>query len=202
VDSIVVKVVRGHVVEARHHVHAVAVSDERVEVTVGDPGLVTYFRSSAKPIQALPLVRLRAGLDDAEIAIASACPTSIDRSRSRRSSLAREGRCDGGRSRVRPRSRRSSSTIARASTRECFFCAERAAGRSPATDCRSTPASARCSRRCVRRPTSTRPRFREQRTAAASSPARFPSSGWRLRTRACRSWRAVHVSSRCRRGLN
>ena len=71
-DSIAVEVVRGQVVEARHHVHAVAVSDERAVVAVGDPGLVTYFRSSAKPIQALPLVRLRSDLDDGEIAIASA----------------------------------------------------------------------------------------------------------------------------------
>ena len=38
----------------------------------GDPSLVTFFRSSAKPIQALPLVRLRPDLGDEEIAIACA----------------------------------------------------------------------------------------------------------------------------------
>ena len=43
-----------------------------VVATAGDPSLVTYFRSSAKPIQALPVVRARPDLDDAEIAIACA----------------------------------------------------------------------------------------------------------------------------------
>ncbi|MGB3930818.1 MAG: asparaginase, partial [Sphingobium sp.] len=38
----------------------------------GDPRHLTYFRSSAKPFQALPLVRARPDLDDAEIAIACA----------------------------------------------------------------------------------------------------------------------------------
>jgi L-asparaginase II len=42
-----------------------------VEVA-GDPGYVTYFRSSAKPFQALPLLRARPDLDDAEVAIACA----------------------------------------------------------------------------------------------------------------------------------
>ena len=69
---IVVEAVRGGVVEARHRVHAVAVSDGRVVAAAGDPGLVTYFRSSAKPLQALPLIRCRPDLDDAEIAIACA----------------------------------------------------------------------------------------------------------------------------------
>jgi L-asparaginase II len=72
VDAIVVEAVRGDVVEARHRVHAVAVSDGRVVASCGDPELVTYFRSSAKPLQALPIVRARPDLDDAEIAIACA----------------------------------------------------------------------------------------------------------------------------------
>jgi L-asparaginase II len=71
-EPLVVAVVRGDVVEARHRVHAVAVQDGRVVETAGDPELLTYFRSSAKPLQALPLVRLRPDLDDAEIAIACA----------------------------------------------------------------------------------------------------------------------------------
>ena len=71
-DAIVVEVVRGDVVEARHRVHAVAVSDGAIVQSAGDPGLVAFFRSSAKPIQALPVVRSRPDLDDAEIAIASA----------------------------------------------------------------------------------------------------------------------------------
>jgi L-asparaginase II len=63
---------RGAVVEARHRVHAVAVRDGRSVLEAGEPSLVTFFRSSAKPIQALPLVRARPDLDDAEIAIACA----------------------------------------------------------------------------------------------------------------------------------
>jgi L-asparaginase II len=72
VGPLVVEVVRGGVVEARHRVHAVAVERGAVVVSCGDPGLVTLFRSSAKPIQALPIVRARPDLDDAEIAIACA----------------------------------------------------------------------------------------------------------------------------------
>jgi L-asparaginase II len=50
----------------------VAVRDGSVVARVGDPELVTFFRSSAKPLQALPLVRARTDLDDSEIAIACA----------------------------------------------------------------------------------------------------------------------------------
>jgi L-asparaginase II len=72
VEPFVVAVVRGDVVEARHRVHAVAVHDGRIVAAAGDAALVAYLRSSAKPLQALPLVRLRPDLDDAEIAIACA----------------------------------------------------------------------------------------------------------------------------------
>ena len=71
-EPIVVDVTRGEVVEARHVVHAVAVRDGRVELAAGDPSLVTYLRSSAKPIQALPVVRARPDLDDEEIALVCA----------------------------------------------------------------------------------------------------------------------------------
>src|SRR5262245_52289235 len=63
---------RGGIEEAEHHVHAVAVSGGEVVEAAGDVDLVTYFRSSAKPIQALPVVRARADLADEEIAIACA----------------------------------------------------------------------------------------------------------------------------------
>jgi L-asparaginase len=72
VKPIAVEVRRGDLVEARHRVHAVAVRNGDVVAGAGDPAHVTYFRSSAKPIQALPLVRARPDLDDAEIAIACA----------------------------------------------------------------------------------------------------------------------------------
>ena len=69
---ILVEVVRGDVVEALHRVHAVAVSDGKIVASAGEPELETFFRSSAKPIQALPLVRSMPRLGDAEIAIACA----------------------------------------------------------------------------------------------------------------------------------
>jgi L-asparaginase II len=71
-DAILVEQLRGDVVEARHRVHAVAVAVGEVVRAWGDPGLLTLFRSSAKPLQALPIVRARPDLDDAEIAIACA----------------------------------------------------------------------------------------------------------------------------------
>jgi L-asparaginase II len=63
---------RGRVVEGRHRIHAVAVQDGRVVESAGDPSLVTFMRSSSKPIQALPLARVRDDLDDRDLAIASA----------------------------------------------------------------------------------------------------------------------------------
>src|SRR5438105_5458125 len=63
---------RGAVVEAVHLVHAVAVRDGAVVASAGDASLVCYFRSSAKPLQALPLARAREDLDDRDLAIASA----------------------------------------------------------------------------------------------------------------------------------
>ncbi len=71
-DPISVVVTRGDVVEARHRVHAVAVRGGAVVASAGDAHLLTFLRSSAKPLQALPLVRARPDLDDCEIAIACA----------------------------------------------------------------------------------------------------------------------------------
>jgi L-asparaginase II len=72
VDAIVVEARRNGIVEARHRVHAVAVRDGAVIAEAGDAGLTCFMRSSSKPIQALPLARARADLDDRELAIASA----------------------------------------------------------------------------------------------------------------------------------
>lgn len=63
---------RGGVEEARHRVHAVAIHEGAIVEAAGDPSLVAFFRSSAKPLQALPVVRARPDLDDAELAIACA----------------------------------------------------------------------------------------------------------------------------------
>lgn len=71
-DPIQVEVVRGGIVEAVHTVHAVAVRDGEIVEQAGDPLLLTFLRSSAKPLQALPLVRTRPDLGDREIAIACA----------------------------------------------------------------------------------------------------------------------------------
>jgi L-asparaginase II len=71
-DAIVVEVRRSGVVEARHRVHAVAVQDGAVVAEAGDGGLTCFLRSASKPIQALPLARARADLDERDLAIASA----------------------------------------------------------------------------------------------------------------------------------
>jgi L-asparaginase II len=71
-DQITVAVRRGRTVESRHRVHAVAVQDGTVVAESGDGGLVTFMRSSAKPIQALPLSRALPELDEQEVAIACA----------------------------------------------------------------------------------------------------------------------------------
>ncbi len=70
--AIEVVVTRGDVIEARHRAHVVATQEGRTLLEAGDASLVAYFRSSAKPIQALPLVRVRPDLGDEEIAIACA----------------------------------------------------------------------------------------------------------------------------------
>jgi L-asparaginase II len=69
---------RGGLQEAHHRVHAVAVTDGKVVAAAGDPAFVTFFRSSAKPLQALPVVRTRPDLDEAEIAIG--CASHLHRS--------------------------------------------------------------------------------------------------------------------------
>ena len=63
---------RGGVEDSSHRVHAVAVQDGAIVAESGDPNLVAFLRSSAKPFQALPLVRARDDLTTEEIAIASA----------------------------------------------------------------------------------------------------------------------------------
>jgi L-asparaginase II len=67
-----VSVRRGDVVEAVHRVHAVAVRDGTVVAEAGDPTLVAFMRSSSKPLQAVPLARARADVDERDLAIASA----------------------------------------------------------------------------------------------------------------------------------
>lgn len=77
-EPLLVEVTRAGVGEARHRVHAVAVRGGEVVARAGDSGLVTFFRSSAKPIQALPVVRARPDLTDEEVAIV--CASHLARS--------------------------------------------------------------------------------------------------------------------------
>lgn len=69
-DAISVAVRRGNLVESTHRAHAVVVRDGEIVESRGDPGLVAFVRSAAKPLQALPLVPLR--LPGEELAIACA----------------------------------------------------------------------------------------------------------------------------------
>jgi L-asparaginase II len=72
-DRISVLVTRGTTVESIHRVDAVAVTRAGEQVaSSGDPDLVTFMRSSAKPLQALPLARACEDVGGEELAIASA----------------------------------------------------------------------------------------------------------------------------------
>ena len=88
-DAINVAVNRGDIVESRHLAHAVFVRDGEVAEAWGDPDLVAYVRSAAKPLQALPLVpttcRPRSWRSPAP------------RTRRGRSSSSPSGRCSSGR---------------------------------------------------------------------------------------------------------
>jgi len=77
-DPLIVEVRRNGIVEARHRVHAVAVQNGAVIAEAGDAGLICFMRSSSKPIQALPLARARADLDERDLAIASASHRATD----------------------------------------------------------------------------------------------------------------------------
>jgi L-asparaginase II len=69
-----VEVLRGGVVETRHRLHAaICTADGALVASVGDPDLVTFMRSAAKPFQALPAVEggvlERFDLNDRHLAI-------------------------------------------------------------------------------------------------------------------------------------
>lgn len=79
----VLQVIRGDVVESVHH-GAIVVSDPagRTLAAWGDPGRVTFLRSTAKPFQALPLVESGAldalGLTDRQLALICASHAGTD----------------------------------------------------------------------------------------------------------------------------
>ncbi len=78
-----VRVVRGGVLESSHAVHAVVTEGERPVLTLGDAGRWTFYRSAAKPFQALPLVEdgvLEArGFGSRELALACASHSAESR---------------------------------------------------------------------------------------------------------------------------
>jgi len=72
-----VEVTRGPIVESRHRGHVAVVDGAgRLVAALGDPGTITYLRSSAKPFQAIPLVISgaadRFGFSERELALACA----------------------------------------------------------------------------------------------------------------------------------
>jgi L-asparaginase II len=81
---LLVEATRGALVETRHRV-AVAVvdGDGRLRAAAGDPDQVTWWRSAAKPFQALPLIQDgvadRLGLNDEELALAASSHSSEPR---------------------------------------------------------------------------------------------------------------------------
>jgi L-asparaginase II len=75
--SLDVVATRGGAVESRHRVHAAVVGpDDRLTAVAGDPQLVTFWRSCAKPFQVMPLLTSggfdRVGWGDDQLALACA----------------------------------------------------------------------------------------------------------------------------------
>jgi L-asparaginase II len=81
--KIVFKLTRGEIVESVHYgAIAVITADHKTYASYGNPGLVTYLRSSAKPFQALPFVENGGpehyGLSAKEIALICASHSGTD----------------------------------------------------------------------------------------------------------------------------
>ncbi len=79
----ILELTRGGIVESLHHgALAIADSQGRLIASYGDPGVVTFLRSSAKPFQAVPLIESGAaaafGLSPREIALACASHTGTE----------------------------------------------------------------------------------------------------------------------------
>lgn len=76
-SEIIAKVIRSETVESIHRGHLIAIGgDGKVHSSIGDPQTVTFFRSSAKPFQAIPFITSGAadayGFSEDEIALACA----------------------------------------------------------------------------------------------------------------------------------
>lgn len=94
-DAIRVAVERGGILESSHRVHAIAVHHREVVDARGDPDLVTFLRSAAKPLQALPLAEAATDLPEDELAVACASHEARpEQLRAAGSLLARAGRVE------------------------------------------------------------------------------------------------------------
>ncbi|HMO81191.1 MAG TPA: asparaginase [Pyrinomonadaceae bacterium] len=75
-SKVLAKVVRGGVVESVHRGHLVVINGDKTVASAGNPNTVTFFRSAAKPLQAIPFITSGAadafGFSDEEIALACA----------------------------------------------------------------------------------------------------------------------------------
>ncbi|MGN7360575.1 asparaginase [Paenibacillus sp. SAF-054] len=76
-DSLLIKEYRAGIMECAHHGHISIINDQgQVEASAGDPDFVTFTRSAAKPLQAIPAIRggivSYYGLTEKEIAIMTA----------------------------------------------------------------------------------------------------------------------------------
>ena len=90
--------IRGRIVESSHRVSAAVVDAAgKLVASTGDPDLVTYWRSCAKPIQVLPLIEDGGadalGIDDAEIVLACASHNGEPRHLEVAASLLRKAGC-------------------------------------------------------------------------------------------------------------
>lgn len=75
--KVLAKVIRGETVESVHRGHLIIIDgDGNTNVSIGDPKAVTFFRSAAKPFQAIPCITSGAadafGFSEEEIAMACA----------------------------------------------------------------------------------------------------------------------------------
>lgn len=76
-SEILANVIRGSTVESIHRGHLIAIDGKgKIVMSAGDPSTVTYFRSSSKPFQAIPLITSGAadafGFSEEEIAMSCA----------------------------------------------------------------------------------------------------------------------------------
>ena len=110
----------------------------------GDPALTVFMRSSSKPLQALPLARVRDDLEARDLAIASASHLADDAQLAAVRALLAKAPAGVDELECGPIRRRRSTTTAPGSTPGCSPSAAAKAGPARATGWRITPSSERC----------------------------------------------------------